>query len=205
MDIRVKMALDKIKGLLKPEDVQKACNEAVNRTMITFVNRASRAVWETLNTKLGDVKSQFKQRKANAKNGAAAEAYLSRQGIPLIDYMTSKQIFRGAVKRPRGGLKVRVRKTRGAETHAHSFVAMMKSGHIGIFHRVSGKMMQSNPKKQAIEEKRGPTVIGVLANASDPETAQDTILNASTGESAEVLAKNLSSQLERFLAKYQGA
>ena len=204
MDIRVKMALDKIKGLLKPEDVQKACNEAVNRTMITFVNRASRAVWETLNMKLRDVKSQFKQRKSSVKNGAAAETYLSRQGIPLMGYMTTAQILAGYKHKGSKGISVRARTSGEIEKHPHWFVATMSSGHTNVFERTGTFGRRGNPKHEKIKQKFGPTVIGVLANAEDTEGGGGTILDAAEGESAEVLANNLASQLDRFLAKYRG-
>jgi len=65
---------------------------------------------------------------------------------------------------PRIGAKVRVRRdSRGARIPG-TFVAIMESGHVGVFKRVPGQRMKTNPKRQKIEEKTGPSPADLLAS-----------------------------------------
>lgn len=200
MNVKVQVASDKLKGLLKPEDVNIALRDAVNKTTTTFVARSARAISEVINLNVGDIKKSFRVEKATGKDPLAEVIVDRGLGVPLIEYMSGAQIASGK-KEPAGGIHVRVRKGGAIETHQHSFIATMPSGHVGIFRRGSKSGYVSGSKRLPIIEERGPTPIGVLVNSPDPNTS-GTILEATVKDSSEVLIKNIESQVDRFLAKY---
>jgi hypothetical protein len=201
MNVSVNIAIEKLKGLLRPEDVQPALRAAVRLTSRAYITRGSRQIGETVNLKIATIKRQFKAQFADQQQQAQALVTTSRKGVPLFEYLNSAQAFR-ASKRPRGGVRVRVRGT--AEQHPHAFVATMKSGHVGIFHRGDKSKAIIGAKRMPIYEEHGPTAVGVFANAPDT-TGQGTIFQASCIDAGDVLAKNIGQQISRFLAKYAAA
>ncbi len=53
-------------------------------------------------------------------------------------------------------------------SYSKAFLATMKSGHVGVFRRLHGVKMKSNPKKEKIEEYHGPNpAADIAANGSD--------------------------------------
>lgn len=100
--------------------------------------------------------SQFRKSdiRENSRNGSSM---LTVKGttIPIRKgYRNRKNSKRKAasalIRKASGALKTMELKSGGRSYKA--FVATMKSGHEGIFQRVPGKRMKSNPKKEAIQE-----------------------------------------------------
>lgn len=52
-------------------------------------------------------------------------------------------------------------------SYRHAFVAAMKSGHVGVFRRVPGTHMSSNPNKEQIRELFGPNPAHAITNNPD--------------------------------------
>ncbi|MBB3608671.1 hypothetical protein [Rhizobium sp. BK602] len=52
-------------------------------------------------------------------------------------------------------------------SYRHAFIAAMKSGHVGVFRRVPGTRMSSNPYKEQIRELFGPNPAHAIGNHPD--------------------------------------
>jgi hypothetical protein len=200
MKTSVDIAVSRLKGALRPEDVRPALRAAVKRTVTTYIARGSRQIAKTINLRIGEIKDQFISKVADDEKGAQALVTTKRKGVPLFEYLTSRQAMRASLQWP-GGIKVKVRRGRGMERHEHSFVAVMKSGHVGIFHRGTKSREVAGAKRLPIYEERGPTAVGVFANSPDGE-GKGSIFDATCADAADVLIKNIDQQTDRFLAKY---
>ncbi len=52
-------------------------------------------------------------------------------------------------------------------SYRHAFIAMMKSGHVGVFQRIPGTSMSSNAKREQIRELFGPNPAHAITNNPD--------------------------------------
>jgi hypothetical protein len=206
VETSVKIAVERLKGALRPEDVLPALRAAIRLTTRAYLARGARRIGETINLKIGTIKEQFRNRIADDQTGAQAVITTLRKGVPLYEYLNSSQAFRGLGRRkngrgPNGGIKVKVRKGAAMEIHPHAFAAVMKSSHVGIFHRGEKSRAIIGSKRLPIFEEHGPTAVGVFANAPDREY-EGSIFDATCADAAVILIKNIDQQTTRFLAKY---
>lgn len=193
--------------------VNVALQSAISRTLTTGRALIARRVADTVNLKIADIKAQVAVTKPSF-NRLVGALSMKRKPVPLVKYMSAGQIVRVkklAEKRRKGGEKarfmpsgiaVRVRKNGAVEKFPTSFIANMKSGHVGIFRRrrAIGPATKNGGvprvRRLPIDERYGPTVVGVLANA--PGNGAQTILDEVVNELGAVLQKNVASQVSRL-------
>lgn len=165
MDVKVS-GLENLERLGR--EFPKASARALNKTMTHVRAEMAKEARQRYKAKSSDVKASMGQSKlATAKH---LSTYFRSKGkrIALTYFMTKSTITRsleqaGRKIKRRGIVAFEV--TRGAKRRLpYAFVAQMKSGHVGVFTRTSGKM-KSNPKKQAIEERTGPAVSQMLSGS----------------------------------------
>jgi hypothetical protein len=106
---------------------------AVNRTLATGRTRFARVLREEINLKVADIRAEVKLKKislADAKNATGAvegRIEIKQRFIPLIDFPGTRAV--------KGGVSVLVSKSKGREVMLGAFIAVMKSGHRGVFER----------------------------------------------------------------------
>lgn len=163
---------------------------AINTTLKTGRSRLTKRIIQQLGgVKQKDLKDQITVRPASAGSGQAAAVLsgaikISARPVPLYDY-APRPSMPGKTK----AAGVSIRGVTGRQLIAHSFIARMKSGHIGIWKRVRGK--------RAIYELKGPTPAGTFEKA--PGLAEEVLSNL-----GEDLAKNLDSKVRWLLQRRKG-
>ena len=163
--------------------VPRAVSAAVNRTLSTGRSRIVKRIRAEVAIKAKDAREAIRLRKATA---AKPEGFIviSKKPIPLYDF---------GAKQGKGGVTVKVRKAGGRETLKGTFIAKMRSGHVGVFERkLTGGPGSKRVKRLPIRERFGPSLLVVFEGA--PGVAAEEI--AALGD---VLQKNLDSQVNRLL------
>src|SRR6478609_6692718 len=125
-----------------------AMQAAISDTLRTGRKLIAQRVGETVNLKIADIKNQVAVTKPSFSK-LVGSLSMKRKPVPLIKYMSTGQIRRAktlAARRRKGGEKARfmpsgitarIRKGGAVEKFPTSFIAQMKSGHVGIFRRGS--------------------------------------------------------------------
>jgi hypothetical protein len=136
----------------------KAISAAINSTARTGRSKLARAIGKIINMPVGSEEnrrtpgglhtiSEYVRRGRHATpDRLASEVKVTREEIPLSAF---------GARQTKGGVSVLVRRSEGRKVLKGTFLARMKSGHIGVFHR-EGK------KRLPILERFGPTPLGVL-------------------------------------------
>ncbi len=199
--------------------LQRAVSKTIKPTGIALI---ARRIGEQVNLKIGDIKKTIDSKLGSYKKPEGSITVSRTNLVWLSQFATQGQRVRtwmklqaGTLKR-RGGLKgggvlVKVRKIATplypvAERHPSSFWQVVRPGTpIGIFERTGVKRpMKSGRHKgkvrEVIHRQRGPTPLGVFLNAKG-EAGAKTIIDEVCATLVDVLQKNLSSQVDRFLAK----
>jgi hypothetical protein len=143
--------LEEARAALSPSEFKRAAKSAINETIRSGITQISKQVRAELNLSASAVKDRMRPRLA--KDTLEGEITVSRKAVPLIEYKPRQ------VKK---GVTVRVRKNGPRELLKSTFIARMKSGHEGVYERrrkAGGKRFRRLP----IDQRFGPTVIGVLA------------------------------------------
>lgn len=204
----------------------RAITVAVNKTANTGRSRIVKRLAKIINLKQGradgsekgTLNRYIRVRKANFDT---LEAYirLTREGIPLTFFDPKPD--RPGEQGNKGGVSVKTRKGKGREVLTGTFVAQMRSGHVGVFERArtithsslseSDRLaynagflhfrksrlvtrgMNTRVPRLPIEHRYGPTPLGVFEHA--PGVAAEEL--AALGP---ILDKNLDSQVQRLLA-----
>lgn len=108
---------------------------------------------KTVNSRL-DIFLASSRRGRGRKTAAATwRLGVSGRAIPLYEY---------GARQTQKGVSFNVSGQR--ETLKHAFIATMASGHTGVFERIPGTRMPSNPRKQQIEELFSTRVSDVFQN-----------------------------------------
>lgn len=186
----------------------KALQAAVSRTVTTAEALMARRIARHVNMRIGDLKAVIESGRGSWDKPAGF-IRLRKKRVPMIYYVTGGQ--RSAViKAMRGGLWRKVRRAAGikirprkipsgkyqpTQTLRHSFYAVMKSGHFGIFRR-KGKA------RTPIAEQLGPTPLGIFLAAAG-EKERTVRIEVERGV-AEALEKNVASQVSRFMGGGNG-
>lgn len=139
-----------------PSKAQKVIVRALNRGIVAARTQIVRDVARDSGLKSGAVKNAISERKATLGSPKARlGAGLAR--IPLIQFgARGPEPSRG---RGRVTYRIGTAPRRGGEGF---FIATMKSGHRGVFKR-AGRPSKSDPKREAITEKFGPSLGRVFA------------------------------------------
>lgn len=164
----------------------RALTVGINRTGTTGKSRITRRLTSILALKRKQIADVIKWAKANFDT-LEGKIIINRKGIPLYEF-SPRPTQPGKTKA--AGVSVKVKKQEPRKVLAHTFIAQMKSGHVGIFER-RGRGNKRSPRLP-IDERFGPTPLGVFANA--PGVAQEEL--SALGD---ILRKNVASQVDRLL------
>lgn len=203
--------LAKLTAMLSPEQVPNAQVSALNKTLAKVRTQVKLVVKQKVNIPARYINDNNVIRTVTAnKNTLSGAIRVSRKPIPLIEYGATqtkngvtlsreihsrtkldkkgtKGIAGYAAKRnASGGVNVKVQRDGGVEHHPHFFIAMTRSGHIGVFRR-------RTPKRHPIDQMYGPAVVGVLAGVPS-------MLEKLQQFAADDLGKQVASQIQRFTA-----
>jgi len=162
---------------------------AINKTLLTGRSRIVKRIGQEIELKQKVIRESVGIRRAKGGESPQGAITFSRKAIPLIKFSPQPKL--PGKGKGRTGVTVKVRKGK-RETLRGTFVARMKSGHIGVFER-KGRGA-ARVKRGPIVERYGPTVLGVFDGA--PGVAAEEI--AALGP---VLMKNIASQVDRLLAR----
>lgn len=167
-----------------PKGAQRAFSNAINRGLSHTKTQAFRQVKKVYAVKQAALNetTTTRIRKASTGNLAGAVSFSSVK-IPLYQ-------FRVTPKEPRKGQKVRAGVMKGSgETFDHAFLAKMRSGHIGIFERLTSKRLP-------IEEIMGLSASQMVQN--------QVIMDQLTEEAQKKVDERLEHEIERILNGYGG-
>ncbi len=140
-----------------PKAIPKAAAKSINKAATAAKNEAWKQVKKDYTIKRARVsKAWDKITKATASNLSAK--LTSRGSVMALSYFTTKPKS-PPKRRPKNPVFVQVRRDGGGSIPS-AFVARMKSGHTGVFHRTSGN--QSLP----IQQNYGPSVPQMLGSKS---------------------------------------
>lgn len=141
-----------------PEKVKKAMVRAINRSVEGARTDAVKKVCEEYAIKPSDVRKTIVIARASSSK-MEAQIISTGRPIPLIKFNVKPK------KAPAKGTKVVKRKAviagvkfGNAEEIPNSFIAQMKSGHVGVFSRAN------NAPRLPIEQKYGPSVPQMIGN-----------------------------------------
>lgn len=146
------------------KEAERAVVRSVNRAVQGIETDGVKLIRQEYNIKAGDVRKAFKIKRAG--NGVLeAAAIVSGGRIPLIRFGARPAKLGG--RKPLKGVSVLVKKAR--KTIRHSFVARMKSGHVGVFQR-------DRNRRLPISEKFSLAVPQMLENPVVIEQIQEGVL-----------------------------
>lgn len=129
--------------------------------------------------------------------GSGHGAFFSSKGRlqDLIYYKHNPSGRRVPTKRPPKGRYLYSEVIRGqGGTIAHAFLARMKSGHVGIFHR-TGSPSKNNPEIEEIKQYKSPSVPHMLKNRYVKNYVEEHIRNRLSGA--------VDREVDSFLARYR--
>jgi hypothetical protein len=174
-----------IRASLNPAIVDKAARQALNRAVDSGRAEAARQIYAKWNIKKADINRAVKAIKANTNGDLQATIYA--KGRPLSLSYFGAQWFRPRSVTTRHKSTLRKRNTGksgvfvkllrdGKTTHKpHAFIAAVNTKrsdifHIGVFERIPGSRMKSNPDKEALIERKLISIASMFAqaNAWDP-------------------------------------
>lgn len=160
---------------------QPAIARALNRVAKGVPTDSVKEVRKEYNVKAGPVRKSFEIKKAKP---AALEARAKASGhkVPLINF--GARPSSPGRRKPALGVSVQVKKQR--KVLRHSFVARMKSGHIGVFQR-EGEF------RLPIEQKFGPSIPEMISN--------EKVINLIQENANERFKKNLDHEIDYVLQK----
>lgn len=146
---------------LIPGGIEKAAVMAINRTLPGVRTDAIKEVTQVYCIKAVDVRPTMSIRRAS-RNHIEGAVRSWGATIPLVRFRVNPNNVTS--KRPKGGVRVTVRKGEGGHIRT-GFIAAMGSGHTGVFVR-KGK------KRFPIEERFGPGVPSMLKDAGAHQRIQ---------------------------------
>ena len=168
------------------KEFSRAAPAALNRTATSKRSQAVKLVAADLGIKQATVRERMNIRRATGSNLESA-VQASGKRIPIIELKPTPS----TVIRPQPGKGVRYFNPfkGGRRLIPGSFIAQMRSGHVGVFKRLGGALMKSK-KKESIKELFGGAIPMVLLARRYRETL--------LGDVPEKLLVELSSALKFF-------
>lgn len=160
---------------------QLAMTSALNKAVVGMRTDAVRAVTRNFHIGATAVRRTMSIKKALLSSPAAILKSVGPD-LPAAKF----KLFPSRITKPRpaGGVKVQVRRSGPAEARPHSFIAVMRSGHAGVFvRRGRGRFPIDEVRELAI-----PTMIAEVGKAEIE------------AQGAARLAKELDNQIVRILA-----
>lgn len=205
-----------VRSLLDERQFKRAMQAAVSDTVRTGTALIARRIGEEVKLKIGDIKKTITSKRGSYDKPVGSITIQKDKAVWLTQFMTAAQATpklkrngEGFVQKQRkGGIRVSVRRKAQPgyptqEVHPKAFVTYGFSPKAGAFERFGEKKIMKagrhkGKRRQRIRRKRGPTPFGVFVNARGEQGAK-TVLEEATKTLAATLAKNLDSQLSRFL------
>lgn len=173
-------------------DFGKAIERGVNRTLQNASTAMVKVIADDMGLAQKIVRPFIQSDKANA-NGQrwVGRLYASSAKVPLLDFGAKGP----EPSRGRGAGVTAKLPPPGAGRYPHLFIAAMSSGHRGVFGRVPGRYMQKigrhGGRRQAIEEKFGPSVYHVFQKHQDVAEAR----------AMEMLVTNITHEVQFLLSQ----
>ncbi len=167
-----------------PKGAERAFSAAINRGLSHTKTQAFKQVKKVYAVKQSALNEATKTRAQKASTGNLA-GYISFSGVKIPLYK-----FQVTPKTPGTGKKVRAGVMKGGGAVFESaFIAEMKSGHTGIFERITSRRLP-------IEEKMGLSAAQMVQN--------EVIMDQLTQEAQEKVDERLNHEIERILNGYGG-
>lgn len=167
-----------------PKGAERAFSSAINRGLSHTKTQAFKQVKTVYAVKQSALNEATTTKVQKASTGNLA-GYVSFSGVKIPLYK-----FQVTPKEPRKGQKVRAAVMKGGgETFDSAFIAKMRSGHIGIFERITSKRLP-------IEEKMGLSAAQMVKN--------EVIMDQLTKEAQEKVDERLKHEIDRILNGYGG-
>lgn len=167
-----------------PKGAERAFSAAINRGLSHTKTQAFKQVKTVYAVKQSALNEATTTRVQKASTGNLA-GYVSFSGVKIPLYK-----FQVTPKEPRKGQKVRAGVMKGGgATFDSAFIAKMKSGHIGIFERITSRRLP-------IEEKMGLSAAQMVKN--------EVIIDQLTKEAQEKVDERLKHEIDRILNGYGG-
>lgn len=142
LKISVQSSLDQAVARLQvdvSDQIAAAGARALNRAATSTRAEAARRIRDAYNIKVGVARDQMRIQRAT-RNRLVAEIIVSGRPIPLLEFAAravNPWNVKGRSRRPGGGVSVQVKRgTRKLRRGA--FIAVMKTGHRGVFERKPG-------------------------------------------------------------------
>lgn len=155
---------------VKSSAVNQAMGRAQNKTAKSMRAEASRLIRSDFNIKQSIILSSVRVLTVGSFRPKMVAGIKGKgsPGIPLIDFKqgskatpSTRRLKSGGYS-PKKGIKVKVEKSAGALLMPGTFLAKMKSGHKGAFHRIEGTRMRGS-NKEKLDQLFGPSPVKLLA------------------------------------------
>lgn len=196
-----------VRMILEPRRAQIAMQAAVARTVRSGRTMISARIREEVHLKKAAVDRTISIKTGSWRDPGGSIVLSRDAAVWLIEFATSRQREAGLAKK-RTLVRVKVRKKPTpkyptTEVHPRAFYARMPhSQHPGIFERTGIRRPMRSGRyagqiREVIRRKRGPTPLGVFLHARGEGAA--TVLREIEIKLAELLEKNMDSQIDRFL------
>ena len=167
-----------------PKGAERAFSAAINRGLSHTKTQAFKQVKKVYAVKQSALNEATTTKVQKASTGNLA-GYVSFSGVKIPLYK-----FQVTPKEPRKGQKVRAAVMKGGgATFDSAFIAKMRSGHIGVFERVTSRRLP-------IEEKMGLSAAQMVKN--------EVIMDQLTKEAQERVDERLKHEIDRILNGYGG-
>lgn len=167
-----------------PKGAERAFSSAINRGLSHTKTQAFKQVKTVYAVKQSALNEATTTKIQKASTGNLA-GYVSFSGVKIPLYK-----FQATPKEPRKGQKVRAAVMKGGGvTFDSAFIAKMRSGHIGIFERITSRRLP-------IEEKMGLSAAQMVKN--------EVIMDQLTKEAQEKVDERLKHEIDRILNGYGG-
>jgi hypothetical protein len=137
---RIKLKFDNLVGGIE----EKATVRALNRAGDQAVTAASREIRRVYNLSAKFARSQIKVRDRARKGSLFFTIRIFSKRIPLVEFVKGSKAITVTRKRPGKGVTVEIKKGQ-SKLIPHSFIARMKSGHLGVVARIVGKQRADAP------------------------------------------------------------
>jgi hypothetical protein len=173
--------------------VKQIGSAAINRTVTSVQSRVVKRLAAEINLRQKDIRPQVRITKANYDK-LEGKVTVSRKPVPLIDFIGTRQT--------KAGVSVQVRRGGERQVLKGTFLARMKTSHLGVFERrrKAGKRQAGGPRfgRLPIDERFGLTLTGYLSHAP-------AVITEEQQAAADLLQKNVDSQIQRRLAERKPA
>jgi len=131
-----------------PEAMPRVMSRGLNRTATEARTLTSRRLSQSTGLRVKDVRDRIAVERASSKNWRSAIRFRAG-GLPIVRF-GHEQTGQGVLWRPSRGKRILIR---------HAFIAIMKTGHTGVFLRAryaKGRFipMKGRPKREAIYEQK---------------------------------------------------